>query len=71
MERKPKREQKPKNVKYFDGNLQCQRCANFWTTSGLNPERKTIGCPICGMVNDIREAIGSARSGAKYERIIQ
>ena len=51
---------KPKAVKYINGKLGCQRCANTWTALDLNPERKVVQCPICGEQNDIREAIGRA-----------
>jgi transcription elongation factor Elf1 len=54
------RQQKVKAVKYFNGKLACQRCANTWQTVDLNPERKVTECPICGQPNDIREAIGRA-----------
>ena len=50
----------PKNIKYFNGRLGCQRCANTWQTVDLNPERKIVGCPICGEQNDIKEAIKRA-----------
>lgn len=54
------RQQKVKAVKYINGKLGCQRCANTWHTVDLNPERKVVQCPICGEQNDIREAIGRA-----------
>jgi len=49
-----------KNIKYFNGKLACQRCANKWQVVDLNPERKVVECPICGEQNDIREALGRA-----------
>lgn len=58
--RKPKREQKPKNVIHLVGTLRCSHCANRWTVVDLNPERKAVPCPICGSLNDIREAIKAA-----------
>lgn len=54
------RQQKVKAVKYFNGKLACQRCANTWDVVDLNPERKVIECPICGQPNDIKESIDFA-----------
>lgn len=56
--RKPKRESKPKNVIHLVGLLRCYAaCGNRWNVVDLNPERKTMPCPICGTHNDIREAM--------------
>lgn len=59
-ERKPRKEQKPKRVIYINAKLACQRCVNGWTVVDLNPERKVVGCPVCGAPNDIQEAIKRA-----------
>ena len=59
-ERKPKRDQKPKNVIHITGKLACQRCSIPWTVVDLNPEHKVSKCPICSFPNDIREAIKRA-----------
>ena len=59
-ERKPRKEQKPKNVIFFTGKLLCGRCAGGWSVVDLNPERKVVQCPICSEPNDIKEAIKRA-----------
>jgi hypothetical protein len=50
------KEQKIKQVRYVNGTLACQRCANRWLAVDLNPERKVVPCPVCAEFNDIREA---------------
>jgi transcription elongation factor Elf1 len=59
-ERKPRRETKPKHVIYLNTKLGCQRCDREWTVANLNPERKVVGCPVCGEPNDIKEAVKRA-----------
>jgi transcription elongation factor Elf1 len=54
------RDLKPKKVKYINGKLGCQRCGNTWDVVDLNPERKAVSCPVCGELNDIREALKAA-----------
>lgn len=49
-----------KNVRYITGKLVCQRCSNSWMVVDLNPEHKSVKCPICSAPNDIREAIKRA-----------
>jgi len=57
IERKPRKEMKPKHVIYLTGKLGCQRCDQRFTVTNLNPERKVVPCPVCGEPNDIREAL--------------
>jgi transcription elongation factor Elf1 len=52
-----KKEQKPKRVVYLNTTLTCQRCGRSWTVVDLNPERKSVLCPVDGEPNDIREAV--------------
>jgi transcription elongation factor Elf1 len=59
-QRKPKRESKPKNVVHLVGTLRCSHCASAWSVVDLNPERKAVPCPVCGTLNDIREAMKAA-----------
>lgn len=59
-QRKQKKEQKPKNVIHISDKLSCGRCGNGWFVTDLNPERKVMGCPVCGEPNDIKEAIKRA-----------
>lgn len=58
--RKPKRESKPKNVVHLNGTLSCSNCDRAWMVVDLNPERKAVPCPVCGTLNDIREAMKRA-----------
>lgn len=64
VERKPRKEMKPKHVIYINGTLACSRCAREWTAVDLNPERKVVQCPVCNQPNDIREAIKRAQEAA-------
>jgi hypothetical protein len=59
-DRKPRKEQKPKNVLFYTGRLACQRCTSTMSVVDLNPERKVVKCPVCSFPNDIREAIKRA-----------
>lgn len=59
-QRKPKREEKIKQVLHFTGKLSCGRCGREWFVTGLNPERKVVPCPVCSEPNDIKEAIKRA-----------
>ena len=56
--RKPR--PKPKAVIHLEGTLGCQRCPTNWLVSDLNPERKAVPCPVCGTLNDIKEALKRA-----------
>jgi len=60
VERKPRKETRPKHVVYITTALACQRCDQMWGVVDLNPERKVVPCPNCGEPNDIREAIKGA-----------
>jgi hypothetical protein len=67
-EKKRRDPQAPKNVKYITALLGCQRCDIRWNTVDLNPERKTITCPVCAEINDIREAIQRGRGGQEFTK---
>ena len=58
----------PKNVKFINGVLGCQRCDNKWDVVDLNPEHKVVTCPICAELNDIRAALGRGRGGKVYTK---
>lgn len=59
--RRVPKELKVKKVRYITGLLGCIRCVSQWLVVDLNPERKTVKCPICNIPNDIREAMGRVR----------
>jgi len=51
-----RRSQKPKHIRFFHGDLMCQRCGNTWRVNDLNESRKAVKCPICNEYNSIAEA---------------
>ncbi len=55
-----RKQQGVKNVIYVVGKLACQRCSLPWTVVDLNPEHKSVKCPVCSFPNDTREAIKRA-----------
>jgi hypothetical protein len=40
----------------LNGIMRCIR-GHEWNVKNLNPERQTVTCPICGMLNSINEAL--------------
>jgi hypothetical protein len=40
-------------IHFFSGLLACQRCAIRFDVRELNPEHRTVKCPVCGDVNDV------------------
>jgi len=56
MDTRVARKTRVKRVRYIAGVLSCQRCTNSFDVRELNPERKTVPCPVCGNVNDIQGA---------------
>jgi len=53
---KPKKDSKPKRVRFFNGFLSCIRCRQQWRANDLNEERKVVKCPVCAAPNDVKEA---------------
>ena len=55
--RNPKRKDAPVKTSYYNGKLQCQRCANVIEVRDLNMHHKAVNCSICGQRNDVSQSI--------------
>ena len=42
-------------------DLRCWQCKQMWTVKELLIDRKVVPCQVCGVPNDIREAIERAK----------
>lgn len=56
MKKRPQKEYKAEPP--VNGVMNCQR-GHKWIVSQLNPERRTVNCPVCGVNTSILQGLGN------------